>query len=201
MGRLRRKSLICRRFTLVEILAVLAILAMLMGIGVGVYSLTMSKAKRAKTEALIKRIEVALEAFKTKYGYYPQTEAVGNNHFYLDLDNKQGTSPSWDNTDGSLTYFKKLIDYESINNSAVILFGVSNNKIIVDAWGFPIYYKCPGAKNTGSFDLASPGPDGKAGSNTVTLWYASGANKNKLQDATAPAPAFDSKTSDDITNF
>ena len=34
---------------------------------------------------------------------------------------------------------------------------------LVDPWGTPYRYRCPGARNPNSFDLWSYGPDGKAG--------------------------------------
>ncbi len=181
----KARRCINRRFTLVEILAVVAILGVLMAIGVGVYSLAMDKAKRSKTEALIKKLEVALEAFKAKYGYYPQNDVGANNYFYLELNNMgQGT---WPDTD-SKNYFLKTIDAETVLQANVV------SGILVDAWGNPIYYCCPGNKNTSSFDIVSAGPDGKI--DGKDLWKA-----DMTLNGSADPTKTDTKTSDDIANF
>lgn len=60
-------------FTLVEILTTIAILAILAGISLGVTKLAFGKAHESKNQALIKMIEVALEQYKSKYGYYPNS--------------------------------------------------------------------------------------------------------------------------------
>ena len=196
---------LCRPFTLVEIVAVLAILGVLMGIGIGVYGLAMDKAKRAKTEVLIKKIEVTLENFKTKYGYYPQTDAgaAKNYHFYLDFYNMQGKSGAWGSdalSQEALSFFLKSIDYESMKSVSSAEF--DGHPIIVDAWGNPLYYQCPGKINTSSFDLSSTGPNGNAGSDPERLYKnTSDSNKYKLNSSATSPPVFDTKTNDDITNY
>ena len=60
-----------KNFTLVEILAVIAIIAILAGLTMGISSLVMRKAADTKTTAAIKYVEIALEKFKNENGYYP----------------------------------------------------------------------------------------------------------------------------------
>ncbi|MDD3119434.1 MAG: type II secretion system protein [Victivallales bacterium] len=169
-----------RPFTLVEILTVITIICILMGIGLGVYGLAMGKAKRAKTETLLNKIEVALENFKTKYGYYPQSKG---GPFYLDLSNMGLPAAEIDN---QRTFFNKNIDYETVKNNSSVKY--NGQDVLADAWEQPIYYQCPGAHNAGMFDLGSAGPDGKVGSNNAVF------NLNGTPD-------FDSKNSDDIANY
>ena len=168
------RRVISRHFTLVEILAVMAIIAILMGIGIGVYGLAMDKAKRAKTESLIKKIEVALEAYKAQHGYYIQT--FGENVFYLDAVDGDIINPPSAPLNGTTNpeynpknNFAKFIDLESTRNSNTIK-DKDGRYYLVDAWGFPIYYRCPGNKNTSSFDVVSTGPDGKIGDNVKSDW-------------------------------
>ena len=59
------------RFTLVEVLAVVALVSLLAAIGFGAYSYAMNASRESNTKALLKRIEAGLESCRTKYGYYP----------------------------------------------------------------------------------------------------------------------------------
>lgn len=175
-----------RYFTLVEILAVVAIIGLLMGIGIGVYNVAMNSAKRAKTQTTIKKLEVTLEAFKVKYGYYPQV--MDERVFYLDLTPAGvavPTSPS-DETQ----YFWKTIDYESMKSSSTRIDKTDSSNwryYLVDGWGHPIYYRTPGMKNKSSFDIVSTGPDGRIGDNVVV-----GSGSTKL------LYEFDSKNKPDL---
>ena len=63
-------------FTLVELLTTITILAVLAGIALGVTKLVFTKAHESKNQAVIKMIEIALEQYKTKYGYYPNITRI-----------------------------------------------------------------------------------------------------------------------------
>ena len=60
-----------RRFTLVELLAVMALIAILSSIGFGVYSYAKGKARESATQAVLKQFEAGVEAFRNRNGYYP----------------------------------------------------------------------------------------------------------------------------------
>jgi len=61
-------------FTLIEILSVVLIIVLLMSIVAGLFKLANSKVKNAEQMSLMKQIETALEAYRTKLGYYiPET--------------------------------------------------------------------------------------------------------------------------------
>jgi len=64
-------------FTMVEILAVTAIISILAAIGFGSYSYAMGRAKESATRALVKQLEAGIAAFHAKYGYYPPVNNFG----------------------------------------------------------------------------------------------------------------------------
>lgn len=68
-------SVICRAryFTMVEMLGVTAIIAILIGLVFGSYRALQIREDNIRAEAAVNSVHTALQAFKTKYGYYPQT--------------------------------------------------------------------------------------------------------------------------------
>ena len=161
-----------RRFTLVELLAVVALIAILSAIGFGSYSFAMGRAKESATQALMKQLEAGLESFHAKNGYYPPSG--GNYHVVNVALASDGAVSDLDfgGTGGKFTYatgsgrkarlenerlgsFTKAVDMEVIRKHL----GASGD--IEDAWGGKIYYCAPGKINTASFDLISAGPDEK----------------------------------------
>lgn len=66
-----RRTRRARAFTLIELLAVVAIILVLAGVLIAVAGHVSSKQKREQCRALIKTIELALEAYKADNGAYP----------------------------------------------------------------------------------------------------------------------------------
>lgn len=64
-------------FTLVELLVVISIIAILSVIGITIFSSAQKSARDAKRKEDIHTIQLALEQYKTQYGYYPPPN--GNN--------------------------------------------------------------------------------------------------------------------------
>ncbi|MBN2641280.1 MAG: prepilin-type N-terminal cleavage/methylation domain-containing protein [Victivallales bacterium] len=180
-----------RNFTLVEILVVMAILAVLMGMGLGVYSLAMGAAKRSKTEALIKKIEIALETAKSKHGYYIQS--MTNNHFIIP-DGSTAIAAT-ETTNPAMHEFCRVIDYESFKNGHTKTIGGA--LVVIDAWQRPLYYRCPGLVNTSTFDIISAGADGLV--TDKKLWNDDWTLGGDVTDAVIKA--VNPKTSDDLANF
>lgn len=149
-------------FTLVEILTTIAILAILAGISLGVTKLAFGKAHESKNQALIKMIEVALEQYKSKYGYYPNSGDKPR-LFTMDMVNLK------DDTDKTRVLTNNIWQYfdEDFKKTFVKQTSSANNDIfygyVIDAKGNPLIYRCPGLFNTGSFDLGSVGEDGYIG--------------------------------------
>ena len=145
-------------FTLVEILTAITIIAVLAGISLGVSRLVMTKAHEAKNKAVVKMIEVAMEQYKNKYGYYPNS-GTGSKPFYMD---RVDLSASPDATRDIRKNMWQFFD-EKFKN-AYVRGDISNGEgYVVDALGNPLIYRCPGKFNTDSFDLGSAGEDGKLG--------------------------------------
>ena len=168
-----------RRFTLVELLAVVALIAILSAIGFGSYSYAMGKAKESSTRALLKQLEAGLESFHTKNGYYPPSDgfnvltiefAADNTVQEIGFGGASGVKFTYAPTPSDrkarlgnemLESFTKAVDMEALRKH------VNASGEIEDAWGGKIYYCAPGTFNKSSFDLVSPGPDGKFGSGSA----------------------------------
>ncbi len=61
-----------KNFTMVEIMVVVAIIAILVGMGMAGYKIARKRADETNTKAALLKLKIAIESFKKKYGYYPQ---------------------------------------------------------------------------------------------------------------------------------
>ncbi len=136
-----------RPYTIVEVLAVCVIIMILLGIGAGGYAFGQAKIKESRTQAQITRIKTALENCKAKYGFYP-----------ADTSGKL-TKELFDSVSSGVKkkYFQEYAKKVELNSLSV-----NSDGYVVDAYGKPLVYKCPGTENKGSFDLYSKGPDMEA---------------------------------------
>ncbi|MBQ6470482.1 MAG: type II secretion system protein GspG [Victivallales bacterium] len=130
-----------RSFTLVELLAVIGILLLLVAITVGGLNFAAAKADHSKTLAIMTEFELALDAFKADYGFYPIQSTAGN----VDFSNS-----IWDNFTNKNSNNKKGRAYMEGDLSGTLM----------DAYGNVLQYQCPGSHNTTKFDLWSCGKDG-----------------------------------------
>lgn len=162
------------RFTLVEVLAVVALVSLLAAIGFGAYSYAMNASRESNTKALLKRIEAGLESCRTKFGYYPASQSFRRILIQLDTSTKlvsdiqfdvsssetgiSGTSLS----DEMRKEFLRVVEEESLKK------GKTGDFVLEDSWGGAIYYRYPGQINRGGFDLIAPGADGRFGSGNAT---------------------------------
>ena len=155
-------------FTLVELLTTITILAVLAGIALGVTKLVFTKAHESKNQALIKTIEIALEQYKTKYGYYPNSGTAPVRFIMdrVDLTIDSETTDTDKKTRILSNNFWQFFD-ESFKKTYVKQIPTSDSNVfygyVVDAKGNPLIYRCPGVFNVGSFDLGSAGEDGCLG--------------------------------------
>ncbi|MGB2266213.1 MAG: type II secretion system protein [Akkermansiaceae bacterium] len=135
----------CPGFTLIELMMVVAIIAVLASLTIGGLRYYDEKTKYSRTEVLIKSIESALEEYKRDNGAYPtgaDTTVVftalygAGTNVYLSTLN-----PDFTGTKGNVS--------------------ATTPRKIIDAWGNEMGYTFPGAMNPVSdFDLWSNGSDG-----------------------------------------
>lgn len=154
-----------KKFTLIEILAAVAILAILAGITTGIIGYVRDKTNEARTIATIEIIKVALEQYKEKYGYYPSISGGNYVHFHTDIV----TSPSNATTENR-NNFNQFIDYNSFIKQGTLTGSTSGSHCyrINDGYKNPIYYCYPGRVNRGSYDLGSLGADKVSGTGSST---------------------------------
>jgi len=121
-------------FTLVEIMVVVAILAILAAMVVPKLVGRTDDARRVAVQVQIKNIEQGLNLYKIDNGVYPDTEQGLDALVHLPT---AGLLPKKWREGGYLP------------------------KVPPDAWGHPYFYTSPGAH--GDFDLVSHGADGEPG--------------------------------------
>ena len=137
-------------FTIIEILVVIAVIAILMGAVVGIFEYVSRRNGDARTQAVVEMLRSGLEQYKEKYGFYPPS--IEYKKFHLDKLTAKGVSDN----------FNQFIDYNHFTQS-----GKSEQKdglfYVLDGFGGYIYYRCPGYVNKTAYDLGSFGADGKVG--------------------------------------
>ncbi len=155
-----------KRFTLVEVLAVVFLIGILTAIGFGMYSYAMNSAKDKATRSLFARLGAAVESCNTKFGYIPTSSTVrGFNAISVTVDNGEITELGF----GGRTFkkavtkdqdylkeFLRVVDAETLKKSV-------KSGQLEDSWGGVIYYAYPGKFNATGYDLYSAGPDGRIG--------------------------------------
>jgi general secretion pathway protein G len=122
-------------FTLVELLLVLAILAILAGIVLPRMSGRTQQAKIARAQTEISTFSTALGAYNVDTGDFPK----GKNGLLFLVQKPNGVQ-GWRGP-----YLE--------NQTTVPL----------DPWNNPYIYECPGKHNPTGFDILSMGPDGRVG--------------------------------------
>lgn len=146
-------------FTMIELLTVVAIIAVLAGIAVGVANLIADKSASAKTEGTIKALELALNMYKDKFGHYP---AVSITPKALIIEDSSILESS--NAAKFEVSLWKFLDQKLINTSTEkIVISGTTYRYFKDGWNRPLLYRSPGQYNKTTFDLGSVGADGKIG--------------------------------------
>jgi len=189
MTTLRRpgKNVVQYRFSLVEILVVVGIIAILLGLSGAGYTAVQRKIARSRTEATLNKLRVGLESYKSKYGYYPQTVNSSGTvlvmPFHLDINDPTAAAAPQGQIQNN---FNQFIEYSKISKEDAVVVGKNANNCpyyaVIDGWktnirekganvdaypissgiGAPyILYVCPGLLNTSSYDLFSAGNDRK----------------------------------------
>jgi general secretion pathway protein G len=122
-------------FTLIELLLVIAILAVLAAIVVPKFSGRTEQARVTAAQTQISTFGTALDAFEVDNGYYPKGAAGLGELLVQPREALSWKGPYLQDKGG----------------------------IPKDPWGNDYVYECPGKNNTTGYDLMSMGPDGRAG--------------------------------------
>lgn len=172
---MRSSSPTVRAFTLVELLAVVVVIAVLAAIALGVAGYVQKRMMTQTARAQLAVLETALDNYKADFGYYPPTrpercstsylaESTNNAILYRALlgQGKQyltGFPPAQLKTN-ALTLLPNIVDVFGIPfnyyNVPGLAFGVSNNVFGVNS---NCGYSVGGQNNITSFDLFSYGLD------------------------------------------
>ncbi len=148
-------------FTLIEIVMVVALLAVLAGIAIGGYSYANNSARESATRAVIKQIEAALESGKVKHGFYSTALGTGNHIQLLDTGGADiadnALNIRWGNVpERYVKDFRKMLDLESLRQY------IDADGELCDAWGNKLLYTSPDTANHKAFTVRSIGPDNTA---------------------------------------
>lgn len=122
-------------FTLLEILAVIAIIVILAGIVIGTAGLAQRKAAEAKARSEISKFEIAVQKYKRDHGYLPQPNGQITRSFLESLESPDG---------------RRYLNLDELR--------FSNNNWR-DPFGEAYRYQQPGEKNPESYDVWSLGND------------------------------------------
>lgn len=142
-------------FTLLELLTVIAIVAVLTSIVIGVGRRASESGKIARTKAELAAIATGLEGYKRQYGSYPQTADA--TRLLQALVGKLGPT-------GVAMNARALIEAAKFTTANGVDPFVSPLAVLIDPWDQPyVYvYRVPATGWTNSsFVLYSIGPDGK----------------------------------------
>lgn len=169
-----------RYYSLVEMLMVMAIIAILVGIGAGGYTVGRRWLSQSRTEGLLAKIKLAIESYKNDKGYYPLPSvapAASAVNFRLDANVKDftGSLPSPDDHLQPRNNMSNFMDYAKLRDDQSVKVTRTDyyEYFVKDAWNTPagsetfgaIKYRCPGLINKTSFDLYSAGHDRKFAAN------------------------------------
>ncbi len=166
-----------RQFTLIEILATIAIITILVGIIVGVRGVADRKALEANTKSIMTKIENVLEQHREDYGWYPVRQTAGELDFSsIETGSGSGTfnDPNGEPYLGEYVTTQTLPgswDYSTRPRTWVPGGEAEVMGDITDGYGEPFHYRSPGTNNPESYDLWSLGNDGLDGTDDdLTNW-------------------------------
>lgn len=128
----RAKHLRESAFTLIELLAVIALIGVLAGLTLAGLGYVQQKSAMSRAEVEVASLSAAIESFKMDYGAYPESVA----QLFPELTGAPGATV---NTNGKV-FFETTARM------------VTNNRII-DPWGVPYNYTTNASRNVGFFDL------------------------------------------------
>ncbi|MCK4982869.1 MAG: prepilin-type N-terminal cleavage/methylation domain-containing protein [Victivallaceae bacterium] len=147
-------NIIIRPYSLVEMLVVIAIIAILAGIGAGGYTVARRWLSQSRTEALLAKLKIAIESYKNDKGYYPlphidPTSELNNPEnvpcFRLDANNKDYDADVSNPMPTDPEYIPRnnmnnFVDYSKIQQDQSLLVNVGrwSYYYVKDGWNAPI---------------------------------------------------------------
>ncbi|MCZ6673185.1 MAG: type II secretion system protein GspG [Verrucomicrobia bacterium] len=141
-----------RGFTLVELMVVILLISILAGLMFSLSTGVFQKGERSTAESQLQAISVTLEAYRNRFGDYP--DVVTPRQLFDALDGKLGPR-------GQLL----TPPYPPFLEAGQFALGDEENPELLDPWGQPyvyIYQEPDAQTRLSGFDLFSRGPDGKA---------------------------------------
>ena len=160
--RLNRTNITLRNYTLVEMLVVIAIIAILIGLGAGGYTAARRWMSQSTTEALLAKLKISIESYKNDKGYYPLphtpvgTSTANAPNFKLDTNAKDFDDiddAKYDASDilptgahiGDIKYeciprnnMNKFMDFGKIqDDQSLKVEGTLNRYYVKDGWNAP----------------------------------------------------------------
>jgi len=138
---IKHNKSINRGFTLVELLAVIAIIAVLAGILIPTVNLAQNSMNRAKSKAVFAGWMNALDQYKQEYGYYPPGffnssgvfELAGNNDKFV-------RALSGRNANGTINTEVRQVNRKAIRFYTFSEADYNDNNQLADAFGNPNVY-------------------------------------------------------------
>ena len=152
-------------FTLIEVMAAMAVIVIIAGFGVKVMVWSRISSSETATVSMMQHTAHFLELFKEKKGYYPQYISSDNQVIDPECDSKNGDLVITVDDQLSPNYLSKselvqmFENYSELVERGYVL-EESNAVTLLDGFGRPLQYRCPGRHNLNSYDLFSAGNDG-----------------------------------------
>lgn len=204
-----------RAFTLIEMLVVMAVIALLAAIILSVNGLVQSKAARARAEVEIKALGAGCDSYKADNGSYPQNTAAtdaldprangsptsynaSSLFLYKELSGDQNANGRLETTETGKNYLPDYFQPQRLGGTQGPSGAMTQVTYLKDPWGNSYGYSTMGAKADQDFrvkvttDAAATRTTGKGYNTTFDLWSTGGKTTNPL--------SADIGTGRDITN-
>ncbi len=143
-----------RSFTLLELLAVITLIAILAGIGLGVGRRAIEAGRIARTKAELATLSVALEAYRCACGDYPQTDDAAR--LLQSLIGRRDPL-------NTIIAARALIETARFKTAEFRDPFMDSSAVLIDPWDRPYRYayKTQIPWDNSSYVLYSAGPDGR----------------------------------------
>lgn len=197
-----------RRYTLVEMIMVIAVILILVAVGILVAPLITRQSSEAKTKALMGMIENAIEEYKgfsLSGGNYPMSPLTcgskGTQYtaFFLDIYVENSDLDDSANIKNNMMQFFDLAQIEEQRAYSE----TAQRFYVIDGFGMPFLYMAPGYRMNGGYDLISLGANlvPGTGKNMSTPSKRLLEGFLYIDDANEAKAAAELGVGDDIANF